>query len=367
MHVGKAKYFTQKLSIKYKYLRRYYFVLMKAFNILKSRFFSHSPFVLLHIITYRCNCKCKICSRWRKLSDKKNELSVEETFKMLEDAKEAGMTNYVVEGGEPLLIEDIPKILEYAKKLDFDTAIVTNGFYLKDRYKEIMPFTDSIIVSIDSHDKLHDEMRGANGILDRAVEGIRLCKNYKINVTINCVLCKLNLKKIKGLANFSEELQIPIVIQPLDIYKGYNEHLRPIQSELQKTFSKIKKLKQSGYKIRNSYHYLEHIIENKNYVCHYPKCYVYLMPNGNIVSCCGIIDKIWGNIKTTSFNEIFKSKEFRELCKKTEGCNECNSNLVIETSLLYSLNPKYFINFNNLIRQINPNWGFKISDSNFIK
>ena len=337
---------------------------MKSFNIIKSRFFSHSPFILLHNITYRCNCECEFCARWKKLSNYKNELSLEEIFKMLKDTKESGITNYVIEGGEPLLIEDLPKILEYAKKQDFETGVITNGFFLKNRYKEIMPFTDSFLVSIDSHDKLHDEMRGIKGLFERAVEGIKLCKNNKANIIINSILCKLNLNKIEGLADFSEELQIPIIFQPIDIYKGYNDQLKLTQSELQKTYFKIMELKRSGYKILNSYHYLEHIIENKNYVCHSPKCYIYLMPNGNVVSCCDIIDDIWGNIKTTSFKEIFKSAEFREFCKKIEGCNECRSNLVIETSLLYSLHPKYYKNFNKLIRMINPNWGFKISGPN---
>jgi len=221
----------------------------------------------------------------------------------------------------------------------------------------------SFIVSIDSHDKLHDEMRCTSGLLERAVEGMKLCKNNKTDIVINCVLSKLNLNKIEGLADFSEELQIPIIIQPMDIYKGCNEQLIPTQSELKKTFLKIKELKQSGYKILNSYHHLEHIIENKNYVCHEPKCFVYLIPNGNVVSCCDIIDKIWGNVKTTSFNEIFKSKEFKEFCKKIEGCNECSSSFVIETSLLYSLNPKYFKSFNKLFHLINPNWKLKVSDS----
>ena len=332
---------------------------MDLFNILKNRFFSHSPFVLLHNITLRCPCKCKICTRWSKLSDYKKELSKGEIFKMLEDAKKTGFSIYVAEGGEPLIRKDLPQILKYAKKLNLYTAVITNGFYLKDRCQELIPFTDSFYVSIDAHDNLHDEMRGVKGLLDRAVEGMRLCKNNKTNISINSVLCKLNVNKLEGLVDFSEKLQIPITFQPMDIYKGYNDQLRLTQSEIQKIFSKIMKLKQSGYKILNSYHYLDNIINNENYVCYDPKVHIFLMPNGNVVSCCDKIDKLWGNVKTKSFNEIFRSKEFIEFCKKIEECNDCRSNLVIESSLLYSLNPKYLKDFNNIIRLINPYWGLK--------
>lgn len=316
---------------------------MKAANILKNRFFSHSPFRLVHDITYRCNCKCEICARWKKTFDYNSKLSTEEIFGMLKDAKKAGITMYVVEGGEPLLRNDLSKILQYAKKLDFDTTVVTNGYNLKEREGEITNFTDSLVVSIDSNDELHDEMRRSKGLLKRAIKGIKSCKNKGMKIFINSVLCRQNLNKIEGLVNLSEELAVPIIFQPMDIYKGYNEHLRPTQPELHKTFSKIIKLKKAGYNIANSYHYLEYISENKEYSCHAPKCFTYVKPNGDIVSCCDLIDKVWGNTKDTQFKEIFASREFKKFCKKMEKCNECSVNAVIEISLAYSLHPRYLL------------------------
>ena len=314
---------------------------MKATSILKNRFFSHSPFRLVHDITYQCNCKCKICERWKKSTEIKDELTIEEISNMLRDAKKAGILLYVVEGGEPLLHKDLPEILQYAKRLDFHTTIVTNGFYLKERYKEIIPFTDSITISIDAHDTLHDKMRGLNGLLEKAIEGIKLCKNSDTKMMINCVLCKMNKDKIEGIVRLSEELKLPIIFQPMDIYKGYNEYLRLTKSELQKSFSQIVKLKKAGFPILNSYQYLKYIINCKSYVCHAPKCYTYIIPNGNIVSCCDIIDQVWGNIRDITFKEIFISKDFKEFNKKMEKCNKCSISAVIETSLAYSFKPKY--------------------------
>lgn len=314
---------------------------MNTLTIIKSRFFSHSPFRLVHDITYRCNCRCKICERWKKSSDYKDDLSTEDIFKMLDDAKRAGIVMYVVEGGEPFFRKDISRILKHAKKLKMSTTIVTNGYYLRDRCKEIMPFIDSIVVSLDSNDELHDEMRGLKGLLNRATEGIKICKKNGIKIVINSVLCKLNMGKVDGLVKLSTKLEIPIVFQPMDVYRGYNEHLRLTNLELQRTFKKIVEYKKSGHKILNSYHYLEHIINNKKYVCHAPKCYTYVEPSGNIVSCCDIVDKTWGNVKNSSFKEIFEGKEFKNFCKEMERCNKCSINAVIESSLFYSLNPKY--------------------------
>jgi MoaA/NifB/PqqE/SkfB family radical SAM enzyme len=313
---------------------------MRFINLVKSRFF-HSPFRLIHDVTYRCNCKCKICERWKKSSDYKNELTTEEIFEMLNNAKKAGIIMYAAQGGEPLLRKDLPQILQYAKKLNFVTTVITNGFYLKERFYEILPFTDYLFVSIDSNDELHDEMRGLKGLREKAIEGIRLCKNSKTKITINSVICNLNLDKVEGLVELSEELSIPILFQPMGVYKGYNENIKPTQSELKKTFSKIIELKKAGYKVSNSYNYLQYIVRNKSYACHAPKCFTYVKPNGNIESCCFIIDKVWGNVKEKKFKEIFESKEFKEYYKKMENCNKCCVYAVIETSLAYSLHPRY--------------------------
>ena len=313
---------------------------MRFVNILKNRFF-HSPFRLIHDVTYQCNCKCKICERWKKSLDYKNELTTEENFEMLENAKKAGIIMYAAQGGEPLLRKDLPLILQYAKKLNFVTTVITNGFYLKERLYEILPYTDYLFVSIDSNDGLHDELRGLKGLREKAIEGIRSCKNSKTKITINSVICNLNLDKVEGLAELSEELAIPIIFQPMGVYKGYNENLKPTQTELKKTFSKIIEMKKAGYKISNSYNYLQHIIRNKSYVCHAPKCFTYVKPNGNIESCCFIFDKVWGNVKEKKFKEIFEGKEFKEFCKKMEKCNYCCVYAVIEASYLYSLNPRY--------------------------
>ena len=54
------------------------------------------------------------------------------------------------------------------------------------------------------------------------------------------------------------------------------------------------------------------------------------MTNGTIVSCFGIIDKTWGNVKNISINEMIKHNDFREFCKKNGKNNDCNSYLAID-------------------------------------
>ncbi len=314
---------------------------MIVVNVLKSRFISHSPLVLSHLVTSACNARCKICDLWKKTKECKNDLSKEDIFEMIEKAKDAGMVGYVSWGGEPLLRKDLPDILKHAKENRFFTTIITNGYFLKDRYNEIAPFTDFLIVSIDSYDKLHNEMRGIEGMLERVIEGVKLCKKTKMKIIMNTVVSKLNLDKIEGLLELSRKLGIPITFEPMEVWTKYNEHLRPTDEELKTVFSKIIDYKKSGYKIGNSIQYLQSFSNKKQYICHAPKCYITVDAQGNIGNINSCLNKSWGNIRDKSFKELFNDKKYKEFCKSSEKCNKCDVSCVIESSLAYSLNPLF--------------------------
>jgi len=319
---------------------------MKVSDIIKCRV-KKTPFILIHLLTSKCNCKCQMCDLWKNKKDYKNDLSTKEVFSLLEDARKAGIVYYVAMGGEPLMREDLPLILQYAKKLNFFTSVITNGFYLQDRYSEISAFTDILEVSIDSNDSLHDKMRGINGILKKAIEGIEIYKsnNSKTKIIINSVVSKANYNKIYGLLELSKDLDVFINFQPIDLIKGYNDNLILDSKIIQRVFSELIKFKKLGYKISNSFSYLKVFSENRGYVCHGPKSIIVIKPNGDITSCLNYkyYNKIWGNIKERTLSEIFSDDNFKKFCKKNEICNECNDICVIEASFLYSLKPIFLL------------------------
>jgi len=314
---------------------------MKSIELLKSRFITHAPIRLMHNVSYQCNCACQICNKWKLSQNQKQELDIEKITSMLDDAKKSGMINYIAAGGEPLLREDLPKIIKYAKNKDFITSIVTNGYYLKERYEELAPFTDILVVSIDAHDKRHDEMRGISGLKKKAIEGIKTWKQCKSNITINSVLCKKNYDAVKGLVELASQLEVSILFQLMGRCEGYNETMGLDQKQIHEAFTQIYELKKDGYNIENSYKYLDHIANKKPFICHAPKYMINVEANGDIVSCEDIIYKKWGNVQDTTFKEIFNNPSFKKFGKQVESCNECPVTCVMEGSFLYSLNPFY--------------------------
>lgn len=310
----------------------------KLNQILISRFFSHAPIVLVHRITSLCNSRCKNCNLWMEVPKHKEDLSKEEVFAMLDKAAEVGMAVYSVWGGEPLMRKTLAEELRYAKEKGMVTILSTNGYFLKYLHRRIEPYVDFLSVSLDSDDELNDEMHGVKGTLANAIEGSLLYKKSRGSIMINTVVSKLNLHKIDDLMALSRKLDIPIGFEPLNVILGYNEYLVASGEELKAAFSKIMTYKRLGYGVVNSIKYLETMMEKKKYVCHYPKLYVYVDPNGDIVSCqAGQIK--WGNVKTADFRDIFSSTMFQDFCRENETCNRCEMACIIEPSLIYSMTP----------------------------
>ena len=92
-----------------------------ATNLIRCRLVSHTPVFLTHIVTDFCNLRCQFCDLWKeqKKKDIHNELTTEEVFRLLDQARDAGMVSYTLWGGEPLLRKDIGEILEYAHRKKF--------------------------------------------------------------------------------------------------------------------------------------------------------------------------------------------------------------------------------------------------------
>jgi len=308
----------------------------------RNRFVSKSPLFLSHMVTSLCNARCEFCALWKRSSQYNNDMSLSEIFSMLRKAREAGIVSYTAWGGEPLLRQDLHEILECAKSEGFITQIITNGYLLEERRDELAPNTDFLIVSIDSADSLHNELRGVDGILQKAIDGIKAWKQTETRIVINSVIAKANKDKIGGLVGLSESLEVPISFEPMQVNEE-NEEYRFSDGELKRIFAKIAKYKKSGSRIVNSLPYLRNFFDGKNYVCHYPKLFVKVEADGEVNSCDDGLDKYWGNINDISFQEIFQSKEYEEFCKRAEKCDICDVSCVIESSLGYSLNPQYII------------------------
>lgn len=306
---------------------------------------SKRPFVLSHLVTLRCDCDCGFCL-WKGSSE---ELSTEELIKLYRDAKDAGFVATTFWGGEPLVREDFPDVLRYAHKSGLITVLITNGYSLPPRAAAVAPFLDSLIVSIDYPSTFHDTMRRKEGVFERAVQGIEevKAKNKNCNVFVNCLISNLNKNKIEDMVLFAHKLGVSITFESLNTRElGFPVDATAFalpEHEQSEVFQLLKSYKRRGYRVNNSYTYLDTFIgQKKRYTCHARKVLLRIMPNGDVWNC--LDGRPFANVRDVPLKEIRAMPELRRQQKEAERCFSCNDTGVIEISYFWRLRPEVLLN-----------------------
>src|SRR5690348_12194267 len=89
-----------------------------------------SPFGLLAELTYRCPLACAYCSNPLNLADYQDELTTQEWRRVLLEARDLGVLQCHLSGGEPLLRRDLVEIVAGARELGLYTNLVTSAIGL---------------------------------------------------------------------------------------------------------------------------------------------------------------------------------------------------------------------------------------------
>lgn len=85
-----------------------------------------APFRVFYDITYKCNLRCKHCFTNSGMENKE-ELTIYEKLRLIEQLAELGVERVSIAGGEPFASEDIYKFIEKCNEKDIDVSISTNA------------------------------------------------------------------------------------------------------------------------------------------------------------------------------------------------------------------------------------------------
>lgn len=116
------------------------------------------PGIRFVVFLQGCPLRCKYCHNpdtWN-IGEKKVQESAEETLKKIKRyknyfGKKGGVT---VTGGEPLVQSDyVLELFKLCKKEGIHTTLDTSGYIFNDKVKEILKYTDLVLLDIKSLDK----------------------------------------------------------------------------------------------------------------------------------------------------------------------------------------------------------------------
>ena len=89
--------------------------------------YTPKPAMLQLLVTHKCNSRCIMCSMWK--DKRKNELTAGEIEDVLSSKAFDSLREVVVSGGEPVMRDDLARIVEIVLKLKKikTLGLITNG------------------------------------------------------------------------------------------------------------------------------------------------------------------------------------------------------------------------------------------------
>jgi MoaA/NifB/PqqE/SkfB family radical SAM enzyme len=147
-------------------------------------------------LTFRCQCRCVHCYAEGRQDTGRVELTTAQFRDVLRQLADLGVIRVAFSGGEPMLRSDLAELVAFATELGMLTRISTNGFLVnRERLAELRGAgLTQCGISIDSADPdVHDRLRGLPGAFDRAIEGLRLVREFGIEPEILTYASRANV------------------------------------------------------------------------------------------------------------------------------------------------------------------------------
>ena len=132
------------------------------------------PFLMSFAITRECNLRCKHCYSEALEGKSPDELSTDEAKGLLDELATWRIGLLIMDGGEPLMREDIFELASYASSKGLRVVIGSNGALIDRETAQRLKKTDIKMVSISidgAKPETHDSFRGEEGFLHQSLKG----------------------------------------------------------------------------------------------------------------------------------------------------------------------------------------------------
>jgi radical SAM protein with 4Fe4S-binding SPASM domain len=152
---------------------------------------AYRPAAPLHVVwlaTQACRLSCVHCSS-NAGGPGRNELSTLEAARLIDDLADAGVVDFAISGGEPLLRRDVVDLVRHAKDRGLAVGLGSSGLGLR-RHLARLAATglDRLQVSVDGTREQHDTLRRYPGLHALALSTIRDAIAAGLRVTMCCTI-----------------------------------------------------------------------------------------------------------------------------------------------------------------------------------
>ena len=158
-------------------------------------------------LTNDCNLACTHCYMYSG-KPKINELAKEEWFKIIENAKESGISAITFTGGEVLQYKEWFEVIKFTKESNMSVTLLTNGvLWDKEKIDKSKFYIDEVQISLDGTDEELNSIIRGKGNFQQALDNVKLFVKAGVKTVVATTPTLDNVKKIeKTYINFARTL-----------------------------------------------------------------------------------------------------------------------------------------------------------------
>lgn len=187
------------------------FYLKLAYSPIASATEKFVPLVLSWNLTRKCNLKCPHCYINATTQELANELTTEESKRLIDQLCEVSRPLLILSGGEPLLRPDVYEIISYGAAKGLKMGLGSNGSLIDNATAKRLKDAgiETVSISLDSNiPEQHDEFRGVSGSWEKAVKAIKALRENGVLVQVNTTVTQQNYEQIDDIMALAETLGV---------------------------------------------------------------------------------------------------------------------------------------------------------------
>ena len=279
------------------------------------------------IVTYRCNARCNMCSRFKRPSKPEEEISIE-TIKKLPQMYFTNIT-----GGEPFIREDLKEIVRELYKKSDRIVISTNGFFtdrIIDLCKEFPNV--GIRISIEGLEETNNKIRGLDDGFNRGYSTLKKLVEMKHpDVGFGMTVQDANAKDLVPLYKLSDELNMEFATASLhnSFYFVENKNIihdrLMVAGEFEKLINELLNSNSPKKWFRAYFNHglINYIFGQKRLLpCDMAFDTFFIDPYGDVMPCNGTKEKeVMGNLNEESWDELWNSSKAEKVRNKVRHCD----------------------------------------------
>lgn len=296
------------------------------------------PTTLLAELTHRCPLHCPYCSNPLELVLSKAELSTQDWLRVISEARQLGVLQLGLSGGEPLVRRDLEEIAAHAHREGLYTTLVTSAIGLThERLERLVDAgLEHVQISFQDSEKEGAERIAGTRSWDAKQQAAAWVKEHDLAFSVNVVLHRANLDHLEQIIDMAGDLGADRVELANTQYYGWavtnRDALMPTRAQVERSTA-IADRKIAEYKGR-----MQIIYVLPDYYSEFPKpCYggwgafyVMVAPNGNVLPCHAasqITTLTFDNVREHSLAWIWEEssafRAFRGDAWMREPCRSC--------------------------------------------